>query len=153
MAEHIEGIKGADHKLMIKPLVMCLQDKKAGIRQLAEQIIVCVIGYTGVGPFNKEVKNLKPAQQQSVTALIKKAENQAVPQVVAPVPQLEETKSQPPPKPTVKPGIAAPTLKSGTNPIIQVAKSPEIQQQVPDVIMEQSPKVRATPQSPALPRA
>jgi hypothetical protein len=62
MQAHLDGVEKSDHKLMIKPLVMCLQDKKAAIRLQSEKIIVVVMGYTGVAPFNKEVKNLKPAQ-------------------------------------------------------------------------------------------
>ncbi len=58
---HKEGIKGADHTMMVKPLVDCLLDKTAKIRLLAEEIIVEVMTFTGFEPFSKVCKDLLTA--------------------------------------------------------------------------------------------
>jgi hypothetical protein len=58
---HKEGIRGADHTVMVKPLCDCLTDKVSKIRLLAEEIIVEVMAYTGFEPFGKIAKTLKQA--------------------------------------------------------------------------------------------
>jgi len=58
---HKEGIKGADHSLMVKPLMSCLTDKVSKIRSCAEEVIVEVMAYIGFEPFAKQLKDLKPA--------------------------------------------------------------------------------------------
>ena len=58
---HKEGIKGADHTLMVKPLVDCLLDKVSKIRSQAEEVIVDVMAFTGYEPFSRVAKDLKTA--------------------------------------------------------------------------------------------
>jgi hypothetical protein len=60
---HKEGIKGADHSIMVKPLMSCLVDKKAAIRNASESVIVEVMAFTGLQPFMICLKDLKPAVQ------------------------------------------------------------------------------------------
>ena len=60
--EHKEGIKGADHSVMFKPLICCLMDKTSKVRQSAEEVIIEVMAFTGIEPFHKQLKDLKPAE-------------------------------------------------------------------------------------------
>ena len=48
---------------MIKPLLMCLTDKKGEIRKMAEEVIVTLMGYTGAARFKEYLQDLKPAVQ------------------------------------------------------------------------------------------
>lgn len=60
---HKDGIKKAEHSLMVKPLVDCLTDKVSKIRTMAEEIIVEVMSQIGFEPFLKKAKDLKIAVQ------------------------------------------------------------------------------------------
>lgn len=53
MLAHKDGIKGADHQAMVKPLMSCLSDKVAKVRKDAEEVIEVVMSYTGFEPFSR----------------------------------------------------------------------------------------------------
>lgn len=55
-----------------KSLIECLQDKAPAIRQMAEQVIVEIMPFSGTAPFKKLMKDLKPAVQNSIKPLIDK---------------------------------------------------------------------------------
>lgn len=72
-----ESIPKCEIAELPKPLVACLQDKAPAIRTMAEQVIIEVIPFTGPSPFNKIVKDLKPAVQNSVKQIMEKCVSQA----------------------------------------------------------------------------
>lgn len=83
---HKEGIKGADHQLMVKPLMSCLTDKVSKIRSCAEEVIVEVMAFTGFEPFARQLKDLKPAVQQAVKPILDKARAKCVPKAAGAAP-------------------------------------------------------------------
>lgn len=85
-----EGLALCQHETFVKPLVACLSDKKASIRQSSLEICEIIMGYTGYGPFSKELAKLLPAKQQSVKPLLEKAKSKAI-QKPAPVEEKKET--------------------------------------------------------------
>lgn len=72
-----EGIKAADHSVMVKPLTMCLVDKTTKIRTKAEEVIVEVMQIVGTEPFMRECKDMKTAVQQTVKPILEKAKQKA----------------------------------------------------------------------------
>jgi hypothetical protein len=127
---HKESVRGADHTLMVKPLVDCLLDKVSKIRQQAEEIIVEVMSMTGFEPFSRVAKDLKTAVQQQVRPILEKAKSKCG---SVPSASIEETKTAPlaktapPVQPTKRPTTAGPTLKPDAplRSLLDAAKSPQ----------------------------
>ena len=63
IAAHKEAIERCEHQAMIKPIILCLTDKKGEIRTLADEAIVTLIGHVGFSPFQEGIRDLKPAVQ------------------------------------------------------------------------------------------
>ena len=58
---HLEALNKCDHGIMVKPLLLCLTDKKSEIRKMSEEVIVVVMGFVGFSKFQENVQDLKPA--------------------------------------------------------------------------------------------
>ena len=55
------AIAKCDHQAMVKPLIMCLNDRSGPIRTMADEIIVELMGKIGFGAFQEGIRDLKPA--------------------------------------------------------------------------------------------
>ena len=72
------AIVNCEHATMVKPLIMCLNDKSGPIRTMADEAIVTVMGHIGFSPFQEGIRDLKPAVQQTVRPLLEKAKQKAI---------------------------------------------------------------------------
>ena len=59
-------------KELVKPFLMCLNDKTPAIRALADEAITYVLPITGYGPFQQVISDLLPAVQNSIKPALEK---------------------------------------------------------------------------------
>jgi len=78
ICENKAAIAKCEHREMIKPLIMCLTDRGAPIRTMAEEAIVATMCHVGAAAFQEGIRDLKPAVQQTVRPLLEKAKQKAV---------------------------------------------------------------------------
>jgi cytoskeleton-associated protein 5 len=74
IAKHLSSSKkkGNDIKPLIKPVLNCLQDKSADVRQVSETLLAEVLRRCGAKVVEQETSGLKPAFATSVKALLPK---------------------------------------------------------------------------------
>jgi len=68
--ERKPALAKVDHKETIKPLIACLSDRDAKIRNASEEVIVEVMGFIGFNAFQQNTQDLKPAVKQTVIAVL-----------------------------------------------------------------------------------
>lgn len=125
-----EAIAKCEHPPIIKPLIMCLTDKSGPIRVMADEVIVTTMGSVGFAPFTENIRDLKPAVQQTVRPLLEKAKAKMIaanPDAAAGAPDDDEDASPAPPskKTTVtrKTAVAGPTRKTDLSKTIEPTES------------------------------
>lgn len=75
---HKAAISKCELPPIIKPLIMCLTDKSGPIRTMADETIVTTMGSTGFAAFTENIRDLKPAVQQTVRPLLEKAKTKMI---------------------------------------------------------------------------
>lgn len=67
-----DAIKTSEVKDLVKALVSCLSDKTPAIRNMAEEVITCVMPITGYTAFQTVLSDLLPAVQNSIKPILEK---------------------------------------------------------------------------------